>query len=56
MYNTAQFNKPEGAHAVVTASDGTQWYQVASGAGAGEFMEVWRKVSCGEFKFMWQSV
>ena len=37
MYNTAQFNKPEGAHAVVTASDGTQWYQVASGAGAGEF-------------------
>ena len=37
MYNSAQFNKPEGAHALVTASDGTQWYQVASGAGAGEF-------------------
>ncbi len=37
MYNAAQFEKPSGPHAVVTASDGTQWYQVASGAGAGEF-------------------
>lgn len=37
MFNTAQFDKPSGAHSVVTASDGTQWYQMASGAGAGAF-------------------
>ena len=37
MFNTAQFDKPSGAHSVVTASDGTQWYQMASGAGAGVF-------------------
>lgn len=37
MFNTSQFEKPAGPHALVTASDGTQWYQMASGAGAGEF-------------------
>ena len=37
MFNSSQFEKPAGPHAVVTASDGTQWYQMASGAGAGEF-------------------
>lgn len=37
MFNTSQFEKPSGPHSVVTASDGTQWYQMASGAGAGEF-------------------
>lgn len=37
LYNTEQFEKPSGAHSVVTASDGTKWYQVASGNGAGEF-------------------
>ena len=37
MFNASQFEKPAGPHAVVTASDGTQWYQMASGAGAGEF-------------------
>ena len=36
MFNTAQFDKPSGAHSVVTASDGTQWYQMASGAGRTE--------------------
>ncbi len=36
LYNTEQFDKPTGAHSIVTASDGTKWYQVASGAGAGE--------------------
>ena len=39
MYNTAQFEKPNGAHSVVTASDGTQWYQTAQGAGAKDFFE-----------------
>ena len=37
MFNASQFEKPAGPHALVTASDGTQWYQLASGAGAGEF-------------------
>ena len=37
MYNASQFEKPAGPHSVVTASDGTGWYQVASGEGAGEF-------------------
>ena len=37
MFNASQFEKPAGPHALVTASDGTQWYQIASGAGAGEF-------------------
>ncbi len=37
LYNTSQFEKPSGAHSIVTASDGTQWYQVAGGKGAGEF-------------------
>lgn len=37
MFNASQFEKPAGPHALVTASDGTQWYQIANGAGAGEF-------------------
>ncbi len=37
MFNASQFEKPAGPHALVIASDGTQWYQMASGAGAGEF-------------------
>ena len=37
MFNASQFERPAGPHALVTASDGTQWYQMASGAGAGEF-------------------
>lgn len=39
MYHAAQFDKPEGPHSVVTASDGSQWYQMASGAGAGAFYD-----------------
>ncbi|MCI9533127.1 MAG: hypothetical protein HFH38_15790 [Lachnospiraceae bacterium] len=39
MYNAAQFDKPDGPHSVVTASDGSQWYQMASGAGAGAFYD-----------------
>lgn len=37
MYHAAQFEKPEGPHSVVTASDGSQWYQMASGEGFGAF-------------------
>ena len=37
LYNTAQFERPSGPHSVVDASDGTQWYQTASGPGAGAF-------------------
>lgn len=37
LYNTSQFEKPQGAHSLVTASDGSQWYQMASGEGRGAF-------------------
>lgn len=37
MYNAAQFEKPNSPHSVVNASDGSQWYQMASGAGMGSF-------------------
>ena len=39
MFNASQFEKPEAPHSVVTASDGSQWYQMASGAGAGAFYD-----------------
>ena len=37
MYSANQFDKPNGPHSIVTASDGSKWYQTASGNGAGEF-------------------
>ncbi len=37
MYSASQFEKPDVPHSVVKASDGSEWYQMASGAGAGEF-------------------
>ena len=37
LYNVSQFEKPQGPHSVVTASDGSQWYQMASGEGRGAF-------------------
>lgn len=37
LYNASQFEKPQGPHSVVTASDGSQWYQMASGEGRGAF-------------------
>jgi hypothetical protein len=37
MYNAAQYDKPIGPHSVVNASDGSTWYQTATGAGMGEF-------------------
>lgn len=39
MYSAAQFEKPDAPHSVVTASDGSQWYQMASGPGAGAFYD-----------------
>lgn len=39
MFNASQFEKPDAPHSVVTASDGSQWYQMASGAGAGAFYD-----------------
>lgn len=40
MFNAAQYEKPEVPHSVVTASDGSTWYQMASGNGAGAFYSV----------------
>lgn len=37
LYNASQFEKPQGSHSLVTASDGSQWYQMASGEGRGAF-------------------
>ncbi len=39
MFNAAQFDAPSAPHSVVTASDGSQWYQMASGAEAGAFYD-----------------
>lgn len=37
LFNAAQFEKPASPHSVVTASDGSKWYQTASGSGASSF-------------------
>ena len=39
MFNASQFEKPAGPHAMLTASDGSQWYQVASGPDAASFYD-----------------
>ena len=39
FYSASQFEKPEGPYSVITASDGSRWYQTASGAGAGAFYD-----------------
>lgn len=39
MYSASQFEKPEVPHSVVSASDGSQWYQIASGEGQGAFYD-----------------
>jgi len=36
MYSASQFEKPETPHSVVKASDGSMWYQTASGTGMGD--------------------
>lgn len=40
MYSASQYEKPDVPHAVVTASDGSQWYQMATGSGAGAYYAV----------------
>ena len=40
LYNASQFERPDAPHSTVTASDGSTWYQMASGAGAGTFYDV----------------
>lgn len=40
LYNASQFEKPDVPHSTVTASDGSTWYQMASGSGAGTFYDV----------------
>lgn len=40
MYSAEQFEKPNGPYSVVTATDGSKWYQTASGAGAGEYNDL----------------
>lgn len=37
LYSADQFEKPQGPHALVTASDGSQWYQTATGDGRSSF-------------------
>ena len=39
MFNAAQYEKPDVPHSVVTAADGSQWYQIASGEGRGAFYD-----------------
>lgn len=40
LFNAGQYEKPDAPHSVVIASDGSKWYQMASGSGAGEFYSV----------------
>lgn len=40
MFNAAQYEKPDVPYSVATASDGSQWFQMASGSGAGAFYSV----------------
>ena len=39
LYSAAQYEKPDVPHSLVTAADGSQWYQVASGEGRGAFYD-----------------
>ena len=39
MFNASQYEKPDVPHSVVTAADGSQWYQMASGEGRGAFYD-----------------
>ncbi len=39
MFAASQYEKPNAPHAVVTASDGSLWYQMASGSGKGVFYD-----------------
>ena len=37
LYNASQFEKPDSPHSTVSGSDGSEWYQMASGSGMGAF-------------------
>jgi hypothetical protein len=37
LYSASQFDIPDAPHSVVSASDGSRWYQTASGEGMGAF-------------------
>jgi len=37
LYSASQFEAPDMPHSTVTASDGSQWYQTATGEGMGAF-------------------
>ena len=37
LFNTSQFEQPSSPHTLVSGSDGSQWYQIASGSGMGDF-------------------
>lgn len=39
-YSASQYEAPEGPYSVVTAADGSAWYQVAAGEGAAAFYDV----------------
>ena len=39
LYSASQYENPDAPHSVVTAADGSQWYQMASGAGRGAFYD-----------------
>ena len=39
LYSAAQYERPSGPYSLVSASDGSQWYQVASGDGMGSFYQ-----------------
>ena len=39
LYSAAQYEEPDVPHSVVTAADGSQWYQVASGEGRSAFYD-----------------
>ena len=40
LYSADQFEKPQGPHSLVTASDGSQWYQTATGEGRSSFFSI----------------
>ena len=39
-YSASQYEAPEGSYSVVTAADGSTWYQVATGEGSAAFYDV----------------
>ncbi len=39
MFSAAQFEKPDAPYTTISASDGSQWYQIASGDGMGAFYQ-----------------